>query len=136
VQKRSSIYNLTPFLRELVSYRDSEVVKLMSAKKESRAASLDDQTNTIIALASQCETISDLNVRIAEVFNDERQGVTFSSIHKAKGLEAERVFILLPEIIPHKMSRQSWQLEQEYNLKYVAITRAKSELFFVQGTEG
>jgi DNA helicase II / ATP-dependent DNA helicase PcrA len=131
IQKRTSAYDLGPFLRDLADYRASEVMKLMNARKESRAVALDDQVNTIVALSSDCETIADLHDKIKKVFDDQRKGVTFSSIHKAKGLEANRVFILYPDNTPHKMSKQPWQLEQEYNLKYVAITRAKNELVFV-----
>ena len=54
-----------------------------------------------------------------------------STIHKAKGLENERVFFLLPDIIPSKYATQPWQIEQEMNLKYVATTRAKHTLIKV-----
>jgi superfamily I DNA/RNA helicase len=54
-----------------------------------------------------------------------------STIHKAKGLENDRIFFLCPELIPSKYATQPWQYEQEANLKYVAITRAKQELIYV-----
>lgn len=56
-----------------------------------------------------------------------------STIHKAKGLENDRVFFLCPELIPSRFATQPWQYEQERNLKYVAITRAKRELIYVSG---
>jgi ATP-dependent exoDNAse (exonuclease V) alpha subunit len=56
----------------------------------------------------------------------------FSSIHKAKGLEATRAMILMPNLLPHPMVFKSnvveVGLEQERNLAYVAVTRAMSEL--------
>lgn len=65
------------------------------------------------------------------VFTDKRGCITFSTIHKAKGLEANRVFILEPGNIPIKYAETPEALQQEYNLAYVAITRAKEELFYV-----
>ena len=61
-------------------------------------------------------------------------GVVFSSIHRAKGLEADRVFLLQPKgaEIPHPMAKTAWQKAQERNLLYVAITRAKNELVYVR----
>lgn len=61
------------------------------------------------------------------------EGVMFSSIHRAKGLEADRVFLLQPKgaEIPHPMAKTAWAKAQEYNLLYVAVTRAKQELVYV-----
>jgi superfamily I DNA/RNA helicase len=68
------------------------------------------------------------------MFNDTRlpNAVTFSTAHKSKGLEADRVLILLPDKLPLTWKgQQPWEFEQEMNLKYVALTRAKKELVFV-----
>lgn len=55
--------------------------------------------------------------------------VEFSTVHRVKGLEAERIFILEPNKLPAIWQKQqSWQLEQEKNLLYVAITRSKDYL--------
>jgi DNA helicase-2/ATP-dependent DNA helicase PcrA len=65
------------------------------------------------------------------IFSDDQVGVVFSSVHRAKGLEAKRVYILSPELMPHKMATKPWELEQERNIEYVAITRTLSELVYV-----
>jgi superfamily I DNA/RNA helicase len=57
------------------------------------------------------------------------------AVHQAKGLEAERVFITRPDLMPLTRVRQEWELQQELNIEYVAYTRSKSELFFVEGSE-
>lgn len=57
-------------------------------------------------------------------------GTKLMSCHKAKGLEAERVFILNPQLMPHPKATQPWEMQQEENLKYVAITRAKQDLIY------
>lgn len=55
--------------------------------------------------------------------------IRLSSIHKAKGLESDNVYILHPEKIPHKLAKQDWEVEQESNLKYVAYTRARQKCY-------
>ena len=82
--------------------------------------------------------VSDLESKeelIEKIFTDEVKGIMLSTIHKAKGLENERVFFLCPELIPSKYATQPWQYEQENHLRYVAITRAKRELIYVGGSE-
>lgn len=59
------------------------------------------------------------------------EGVQYSSVHRAKGKEADTVYILFPELIPHPMARSQWAKEQEKNLWYVAVTRAIEKLVYV-----
>lgn len=61
------------------------------------------------------------------------KGILFSSVHRAKGLEAANVFILTCDgsMFPHPMAKTDWQCTQEYNLLYVAITRAINRLTYV-----
>lgn len=65
------------------------------------------------------------------IFSDKKEGILLSTIHKSKGLESNRVFIIHNELIPSKYAEQPWELEQENNLRYVAQTRAKSYLGFI-----
>lgn len=70
---------------------------------------------------------------IAALFSDDRPGVMLSTIHKAKGLESERVFILRPDKLPLIWKGQKpWEQLQEMNLKYVAITRSLDTLVYVR----
>jgi superfamily I DNA/RNA helicase len=63
------------------------------------------------------------------LFSDQASAITLSTIHKAKGLEAQRVGILRPVLLPHPKAELDEDLEQERNLAYVAITRAKEHLY-------
>jgi superfamily I DNA/RNA helicase len=79
-----------------------------------------------------------LKTYINKIFSDENieNAVMLSTAHKSKGLEANRVMILLPNKLPLKYPHQQrWQEVQEMNLKYVALTRARKELIFVDLTE-
>jgi DNA helicase II / ATP-dependent DNA helicase PcrA len=70
-----------------------------------------------------------LRAEIERLFSDRESVVTLSSIHKAKGLERDRVFLMKPHLLPHPMARTDEAKIQESNLEYVAITRAMRELY-------
>jgi superfamily I DNA/RNA helicase len=53
----------------------------------------------------------------------------FCTVHRSKGLEAKVVYILRPDLMPHPKGNA----QEERNLKYVAITRAKERLIWVNG---
>ena len=77
---------------------------------------------------------TELKSYINRLFTDEKveNAVMLSTAHKSKGLEANRVLILLPNKLPLTWQNQlDWQLKQELNLKYVALTRARKELVFI-----
>ncbi|WP_066425116.1 UvrD-helicase domain-containing protein [Anabaena sp. 4-3] len=76
--------------------------------------------------------IDDLKYCIDRLFSNDNSPITLSTCHRAKGLESDRIFIYKPEDMPMTWrNQQNWQLEQEKNLLYVALTRSKSELFIV-----
>lgn len=59
--------------------------------------------------------------------------VVLSTIHKAKGLEAERVFFLDSFLMfPKWINEGTPQEEQELNLMFVALTRPKTELTYIE----
>ena len=64
-----------------------------------------------------------------KIFTKIEDGIVLSTIHKSKGSEADRVFIIRTDLMPMKTA-QAWQAKQEKNLMYVAYTRAKKELIF------
>ena len=62
--------------------------------------------------------------------NTEYKGdaIQLCTIHKAKGLEADNVVIWGWNLMPSEWAKQKWELEQESNMAYVAVTRAKRSL--------
>jgi superfamily I DNA/RNA helicase len=63
-------------------------------------------------------------------------GVKLSTIHKAKGSEADVVWILDFDKLPYKHKEDAQEIDQqEINLVYVATTRAKKEMNFILSRE-
>jgi hypothetical protein len=59
---------------------------------------------------------------------DKKSFVVLASVHRSKGLESDRVFILDPQNFPHKKAKSPAAIMQEKNLWYVGLTRAKQQL--------
>src|SRR6185436_16729146 len=74
-------------------------------------------------------TLKDLKETIEKLFNDvdDSKKVIFSTTHKAKGLERDRVFMLA-----NTYRYGPGVTGEEANLFYVAVTRAKKELYMVR----
>lgn len=105
-----------------------------NAKKnpsEARLIALVDRYACLNCFIQEAKDIPDVVRKIREVFTDNKglEGIRMGSIHRVKGLEANRVFIL--QLGKEKPPKSAWQAQQERNLKYVAITRAKHELNYV-----
>lgn len=93
--------------------------------RTNKIAMIEDQRDMLIALVEGCASVDEAMARIDTLFGDTVPGATenavvCSSVHRAKGLEADRVFVLQSTI---KDSTR-----EERNIAYVAITRAKTHL--------
>ena len=76
--------------------------------------------------------MEDIFKRIKLYVSEKDNPITISTIHSAKGLEEKRVFIINYSDLPLKRTEQKdWEIIQEINLKYVAVTRATEELFLI-----
>ena len=94
---------------------------------------LAEKCDIIIIMAERFETCNQLIKYIESVFLDEEvEGVMLMTIHKAKGLEKKKVFFLNPELIPSQYAYTDDEKQQEENLMYVGITRAKEELVYIR----
>ena len=85
----------------------------------------------IVLARSKARSSVELCNAIDSLFSDKIGAVTLSSVHRAKGLEADRVVILEHDRLMSTRARQQWQIEQEEHLAYVAYTRAKHDLVLI-----
>lgn len=123
-------------LGKIDRWREREISKVEKTRRaETAIQRIQDRADCINELAEGCDTIQDLTRRIDSIFGNFEAGqepagaVVLSSVHRAKGLEAENLFWLYPDI--KCMASQEWQKKQEINLRYVAVTRAKRRLVYV-----
>lgn len=106
----------------------------MSEEEVYLSAPIMDFYDTIASLETLSDNLvytDDLISKIRAIFNDGGDGVCLSTIHKAKGLEADNVFILAKSLMPSIYAHQEWEIVSEENLEYVAITRAKKTLQYI-----
>ena len=76
--------------------------------------------------------MKDLTKHIKELFSG-NGGVELTTVHKSKGLEWDTVYILgRDKLMPSMKATKDWQIQQEKNLIYVAITRAQKTLIDVE----
>lgn len=92
-----------------------------------------EKIQAIEAIGTNCKTVGEIIEKIKSIFQDkDSEGIRLSTVHKAKGLESDRVFIIHRELMPAPYARKiKWMLQQEHNLTYVAITRAKHYLGYI-----
>ena len=96
-----------------------------------------DMINAIGAMSLGINTTDELIKKIDEVFpkKSQKSGIMLSTIHKSKGLECENVYIACRSLMPSKNATTNWERRQEKNLIYVAYTRAKNKLGFIDENE-
>jgi superfamily I DNA/RNA helicase len=134
--------DLASLTKKLIEWEGKQVRKALAAKggdveaAAPKVQQIVDTRETIVALAEGLATVAELEMRIETLFSDTGEDqVVFSSVHKAKGLEKDRVF-LIEESFKRKARGEevatfSNDIE-EVNIRYVAITRAKAELVWVK----
>jgi DNA helicase-2/ATP-dependent DNA helicase PcrA len=121
-------------LDAIEGYSEVETAKYAKPYQAAQLMVLTDKLDTLTVLACECSTFAEVKAAINKIFSDSDEGIVFSTIHRAKGLEAKRIFLFMAKL-PHPLAQQEWQIQQEENLKYVAITRAMEELVKVDNSK-
>ncbi|MDQ2905443.1 MAG: ATP-dependent helicase [Chloroflexota bacterium] len=136
-------FQFATFLEHLEAYQQAQL-SILAAKSDNELAiaSFFDKVETVEALYQAYRNhaemqhaeaaLAGLQAYVSDFFSDEdgRQYLLFSTIHKAKGLEFDTVYVL-PDKVPHPLAKKPWQREQELNAEYVLLTRAKKSLYFI-----
>ena len=108
-----------------------------AGQKQDRIA---DEYETLKTLAETCNTVDAISDKIKGLFVDShseygprpKPAVVCSSVHKAKGLEWDNVYMLM-ESFKVRATQSDEEAQEERNIRYVAITRAKARLCYVVG---
>jgi len=121
--------SMVVFMERIKTWEEKERERLLAAGKEAKASEVSDQAAMLIELSEDVDTVQQVIDRIEGLFTDDGLGqagvITCSSVHKAKGMEARRVFVLWDTMRKHS--------QEELNIQYVAITRAIESLVMVKG---
>jgi superfamily I DNA/RNA helicase len=119
-------------------WRNREIQKYRGNTSKKAAAKLEqilDAAAALTVLAEASDSVGHLERRIEALFQEtggKRQDVVVcSSVHKAKGLERDRVFGLMDTLYPGGRDDM-----EERNVHYVLLTRAKKTFVKVIGTDG
>lgn len=127
--KKMKARSIPELLDKLSTWEMKEIDRWTKAKRKDRINAVRDKVLMIHDLADGAKGMDHLKQKIDVLFTDDGLGqagvITLSSVHKAKGLEADRVFILAGTLYI------AGQTPEEKNIEYVAITRAKKELVWV-----
>lgn len=109
------------------------------ADKPGKLAELEDRYSALCFVSEYClskgdNSIQNMRSEIENLFSDDvKNVVTLCTYHRSKGREWDNVYLLHHNILcPSKYARKPWQELQEENLAYVAITRARSTLTYVE----
>lgn len=124
---RSHARRVADMIAWLKDYRDREFERLLALEKEDLFPAVADKIDALMAVSSGLDSVDEVRDVIGRMFSDSDDDsvVTCSTVHKAKGLERDRVWLL-----HSTFGGKGRQLE---NLFYVAVTRAKKDLFLVAG---
>lgn len=130
----SKLYDIFYDLVETIMHKQN-ITKEEALTSSSIIAKL-DEIKVLEILSEGLTTSKELQERINDIFTDNKEsGIILSTIHKSKGLESPNVYIACKSLMPSKTAKQPWEIEQENNLIYVAYTRTKNKLGFLDETE-
>lgn len=134
ISQKAVVWSL--FIRTLTKHAEEEVARLAQKhNSQSEIVNLMDQVTSIQRFHSitNPKSVEELLETIQDTFNgDPDTSINHSTIHRAKGTEADNVFLLYPSDMAPRADQQAWEQEQEVNAWYVAHTRAKDKLYLVE----
>ena len=122
---------LTLFEAKLEEWAEEELRKEKVKKfpSDHKMESITDRRDCLKVFIEECKSVVEIAEKINSIFTDKSTDeILLSSVHKAKGLEAKRVFWIQ---VPKRKKLTKSQIESENNIAYVAITRAIEQLNYV-----
>lgn len=131
--------------KKLEAHLEMEIVRLFD--KEAQRQVLEDKAATLRVFLEEApanEPADKIIRTIESLFDENAEGMlTLCSIHKSKGGEWPRVFLMDSDVLGATTvsslgtirELQRWEIQQRRNLLYVAITRAEHELVFISSDE-
>lgn len=131
------VKNLNKELQTLVDELKDMGVKI--ATDHPRYIALVEKIQVLTVISRKLEPGEDIIEKIKFIFSDDADAAKLMTLHRSKGLENKRVFIVerfnKERLLPSKHATKDWEMIQENNLAFVAYTRAKESLIFLNFDE-
>jgi superfamily I DNA/RNA helicase len=133
------------FRKSLVKWRAEQLARAEKLDSPTLADRVQEQYTMLESSLGAAGRPTLIKGLLAAILADNKTGVWLSTVHKVKGLEAQRVFLLRQSFARHQASNAGndpraateqdvWMAmppQEELNIEYVAITRAKEHLVWV-----
>lgn len=123
-------------LRSLVMDEHAKKIEKLNLSPNPSASAMEfvnDLYDTLVSIINECTLVDQVDKMITELFRPKKDSLLYSSIHRSKGREADRVVILDSNNMTLNMDKlNEEEQQQEKNLCYVAMTRPKYQLDLIK----
>lgn len=142
MMKNMAPYAAIQYIRKKIGYDDflkeyaekhqiswKQLMDLM-AELEERSKNFKSYDEWEIHIAKYTQELEEQQAKARKIKGERENKVQLMTIHSAKGLEFEDVFVIHANEgeIPHQKAEKKDEIEEERRLFYVALTRAKNNL--------
>jgi superfamily I DNA/RNA helicase len=128
IVKQRKAVDLDDLEHKIQSYEDFSCKNV----KPHIAEAIRDRMDCIRMVINECNSLEDFEDTLKSMFKPKKNQdhVQLRTIHKSKGTERPKVFILFPPV-ESEYATTPEQKQQELNLKLVAITRTSQDLYWI-----
>jgi len=135
-QRATSLSDLSVRLQVWYDRESKKAMKLLPDAAVESVELLSDQLGVCQALVEDSRNMTELRSKLAVLFSEgDSESVMCSTTHRAKGLEADVVYLLEGTFRGFESDEDRDPSAEEENIVYVAVTRAKRKLVWVSGFE-
>lgn len=128
-----TLYKFDQFLQDHITKLREKGIQMPTEHFSYR--NLDEKVQILTLILNKAQTPKEMLPIIHDMFDERKTAAKLMTIHRSKGLENDRVFVVQKvsgnPIMPSKWAKQQWENIQELNLQFVAYTRAKQELVHI-----
>lgn len=137
--KKRGPYDAVKYIRKAIGY--DQYVRQYADYRKMKSVGFLEILDELQESAKAYPSIAEYLVHVDEILREavdtvrepeeKKEGVLLSTLHSAKGLEFEIVFIAgaVEGVLPHEKSKTEAEIEEERRLFYVGMTRAKTSLY-------
>jgi len=118
------------FSSSLATWFAVEMSRAEKANASAWAERIEQQYGMLSVMLQYAEPVSFKKV-LGDILGLSISAIILSTVHKVKGLEADRIYLLKQTFARYQVGRKKPPTQEDLNIEYVAITRAKQDLIWV-----